>query len=279
MRINSSIILLVSILLVSILFFFLANDIHGQATRKEKRKDFDKTVRISGGFVFSKIQTSIFFTGPDNLLTLRLGLENNLGLTESKTFYSGSVLTRLTPRSGLFGSYYRIHRRKIYTLQNDLPYLEEIIPDGTQIDVYFNTNVFNVGYVLTFFSDKKSFLGGYFNVYLMNIKTGVSSQGVELNENLHFLAPLPSFGLVADFIIAPWFGLRGNVSLFYLCLNEYQEKVNDASLMADFRLAKWLYVYGGYKLFGVYVSKEVNGFEAAVEYDTNGPSVGVMLKF
>lgn len=252
---------------------------HGQPKPGSKKKDFKKTIIVSAEFVDADIETYLNFQGPYKLLVARIGLEQNLGLTKSKVFFSGNVLWRITKRSSVFFSYYWIHRQKTYVVQKEIPYLEDYIPKGSQVDVFFNTNVLDVGYMLTFLEEKRAFLGGYLNIYVINLKTGISTNGVSINEKLNYFVPVPNLGLFSSFEVAPWLELRGNMGLFYLRFQGYTERVNDLQLVANFRPTPWLGLHIGYKVFEIYLLKEIRGINAAAEYHFQGPVAGVTLKF
>ncbi len=133
--------------------------------------------------------------------------------------------------------------------------------------------------MLTIVQDKKSFLGGYLNVYLMSLKTGVSSQGITINENLSYLAPLPNFGLLAMFEVTPWLGLRANIGMFYLRLDDFSGKIKDVNLSVKFKITKWLGVNLGYKVFDVAVLFYTRDIKTIFEYYFRGPALGISLKF
>lgn len=255
------------------------NEGYGQRKGKTQKQQFKKSIFIAADIVAANIETYTTFQGPYSLLMARVGLEQNLGLTKSKVFFSGNIIWRITKRSGIFASYYWIHRGKQYTVKNDIPYLNEYLPKGTQIDVHFNTNVLNIGYLLTFVDVEKAFLSGYFNIYIINLKTGVKAPGISLNKSYSYFAPVPNFGLYASFEIAPWLELSGKLGLFYLRYGEYTEKVNDVSLIANFKPAKWLGVHFGYKAFEVYLMKDIGDLKVAAEYHFQGPAVGLNVNF
>lgn len=269
------------ILFISIIITFIGigNKGYGQKEINTSRKDFKKKVFVAFDFVDADIETYATFAAPNSLLVAKIGLEQNLGLTNSKVFFSGNILWRITPKSSIFCSYYWIHRSKTYTINEDIPYLDKYLPKGSKVDVYFNTNVLNIGYMLTFIADKRAFLGGYFNIYLLNLKTGASSNQFTINENLNYFAPVPNFGLFSTFEIASWLELRGSLGLFYLRFDGYTEKVNDANLLANFKPTKWLGIHVGYKVFELYLMKTVRNIDTSVEYHFRGPSLGMTFRF
>lgn len=256
------------------------NDIGETKERiKKHEKDFEHSVLITSGFVNASLETSISFESDNSFLTARIGLEDNLGLDKYKVFFTGSVLWRITNRSGMYFDFYRIHRAKTITISEELPYLGQIIPHGTKLDLYFNTNVISLGYIFTVVSDSKSFLGAYANVYLMNLSTGVKASGERVSEDVKFLAPLPNFGLLAMFRVTDWMNFTGKFGMFYLRIDDFSGKINDVSLSADFKVYKWLGVNLSYKVFDVSLLIYEKKIKTILEYNFRGPSLGVTLTF
>jgi hypothetical protein len=255
------------------------NDGYSQKQYKKQKNEFKKTFLIAADLVAANIETYTSFEGPYGLFVARLGLEQNLGLVKSKTFFSGNALMRITKRSGIFLSYYWIHRSKEYTVKEDIPYLNEYLPQGTQIDVHFNTNVLNIGYLLTFVDVQKAFLSGYFNVYIMNLKTGVYAPSIDFDESYNYFAPIPNFGLYSCWQVAPCLDMIGKLGILYFRFGEYTEKVNDISLLVNFKPTKWLGIHAGYKMFEVYLEKEVRNMKVTAEYHFQGPAVGLNVNF
>jgi len=268
------------IVILCIAFALVAIRGFSQDQKKSKdKKDFKQSILLSGDFVYASLETSASFQGPKEVVTVKIGLEDNLGLEKSKTFFTGNAIWRITKRSGIFASYYRLHRRKNYTLQKDIPFMDKTILKGSTADVYFNTNVMSIGYLLSIVEDKKSFLGAYFNIYLMSLKTGVESQGIKLNEKLAVFAPLPNFGLVVRFKVTNWLWLNGKLGMFYLKLDDFSGKINDVSITARFNVYKFVYLNLSYKIFDIYVQTYTRGVKTILEYNFRGPGLGVSFTF
>lgn len=277
-----TIIALLGLLLLSLSSFSLyaqKDSLSNKQLRKERRKEFKKSVLISGSFLRADLETSITFKGAQDILSLTIGLENNLGLEKLKLFFTGSVLWRITPRSGVYASFYNIHRRKSYHLDLDLPFLNETFPNGTDIETYFNTDVTSLGYMFTLVDDEHAFLGAFINIYLMSLRTGIISDGESLNENLKYLAPLPDIGLMATFSITKWLTLKGKIAVFALKIEDYSGKINDFSMGAVFRITPCLGGHISYEVFNISVVDQHEYFRALIEYDYRGPAFGITLKF
>ena len=191
-------------------------------SKKEKRKEAKKEFSLKPRFrlnvsgVYSFLDTYIRFETPNNVLGVKISLEENLGLVNSKSFATSSFTYRITRRSGIYTSYYGLNRNTTYITNNDIPYLDEMIAQGSEINDYFNTQVASLGYMYSILAEHDTFLGAYFNIYFMTLKTGVNSNEINLNEEIKLMAPLPNIGLVMYFKIYKWLGLGANMGTFFL---------------------------------------------------------------
>jgi len=254
------------------------NDLASIEDNQEYKKNFEPSLIISGGFVNASLETAISFQGPGGFLTAKIGLEDNLGLTKSKGFFSGELLWRWTYRSGLYFNMYSIYRRKTFSVNEEFPFLNDVVPAGTSYDLHFNTNVYSIGYMYTVVSDAKSFLGAYANIYLMNISTGIRTSGERVDGKVKFLAPLPNFGLMLNFQVLKWMKLQGRFGMFYLKIDDFTGKMNDVSISSNFSINHWLGVNLGYKIFDVSVLIFQENVKTKLEYNFRGPSLGLTIK-
>ena len=255
-------------------------------SRKEHRKQeklqlkhSHQRMMIQGSAVYAKLRTTAAFELPGGVLSAKVSLENNFGLPDTRVFFSGSLLYRFTPRSGLFVEYYGLNRNENYTTQKELIFMKDTIPVGTSGEAFFNTQVLSAGYLLSILKDPNAFLGAYFNVYIMFIETGFNSTHGELNPNLSFTAPLPSFGLVAMFKINNWFLINGQVGFFNINLPTFGGKMYSFEIAAVFKPAKWLGLSISYQEFDVTVYFPSDKVNSTIDYNFRGPAFGISLIF
>ena len=213
------------------------------------------------------------------LLSTQVDFERHLGLEDRKSIFSGSFLYRITPRSGLFASYYRLYRSNSYQLDYDIIFEQDTLNAGEIVGGYFNTDVFSIGYMLSILKNENSFLGAYFNVYLLNVKAGITSEVFDFHKSTGILAPLPNFGLLAIFQLKKWLAISGGVGMFFLNTQGQNGSFNDIHAVVEFNPAKWVGISVGYYMFDVKVSWPVEDFRAHAAYNYSGPSVGLSFKF
>lgn len=261
------------------------NTVADTISKKEKRKEAKKEInlkprfRLNIGGVYSFLDTYIRFETPDNVLGVKISLEDNLGLVNSKSLVVSSLTCRITRRSGIYASYYGLNRNTTYTMNKDIPYLDELIPQGSEINAYFNTQVGTLGYLYSILTKQEAFLGAYLNVYLMTLKTGVHSNEINLNKEITLLAPLPNIGLVMYFKMYKWLGLGANIGAFYLNTDGLSGKLYNFNVDLTFTATRWLGFSLGYTTFNIQVNFPEQNYNTEIGYNFRGPSAGVFFKF
>lgn len=250
-----------------------------KAIRKQERKDLKQHFRIGLVGTYASLNSLVRFEGPYGLLSTQIDFERHLGLEDRKTIFSASFVYRITPRSGLFAAYYQLNRSADYYLENDIIFLDDTLKQGLAIGGYFNTQVFSIGYLLSLLKSEKSFLGAYFNVYVINIGAGVYSEVFQIDKSTGVLAPLPNFGLLAVFELKKWLSISGGVGMFFLNSEGLNGSFNDAHILVEFNPSKWVGISLGYYLFDVRVGWPVEEFRAHAEYNFSGPSLGLSFRF
>lgn len=255
--------------------------IHKQ-NKKLNREEFRKTKEryfFTFRAVNARLDTEVEFELVDDLLTAKVGLEDNLGLPGKRTFFTATFIYRFTPMSGIYVNYYGINRTENHVTDRDIIFQSDTIPAGTANMVYFNTQVISMGYLLSLIRDPNSFLGAYFNLYLMWLKTGVRSDLGNIDAKVNFIAPLPNFGIVAMFKLKRWLFLEGNVGFFSLKVSDFDGTLYDFSVRLNFKPTKWLGLNVGYQEFDIRVGFPYESINTTIDYNFRGPAFGVSLGF
>lgn len=234
---------------------------------------------IKAGFVFASLETKASFLVPNTILSANISLEENFGLADYQTFFTASFIYRATPRSGIYADYYSINRGETKITDQDYIFLNDTIPAGLETHGYFNTRVLSAGYLLSLLQDPHSFLGAYFNLYFMNIETGVRSDIGNIDLKTGITAPLPNFGLVAAFSLTKWLSLDGNIGFFSLNTDSFGGNIYSVKASAIFKPIRWMGISVSYQEFDVKVFFISNDIETKIEYNFRGPAVGLSFIF
>ena len=255
--------------------------------RKAAKKEFLKKqlhasksrLIIKGDYVFAHLNTQVKFTGPKDVLSATIKLEENLGLPQNRAFFSGSVLYRFNPSSGLYAQYYGLNRESKGSTDQDYIFLGDTIKAGTNHTTFFNTQVFSLGYLLSILQHRKAVVGVYFNVYIMALKTGISADIDQINAELNTLLPLPNFGIVGTIHLKNWLAVGGNLGLFGLSISSFGGYITTFAFEVTFKPIHWLGIDVKYESFDVAVDFKSNEIDTQVDYKFHGPAVGLTLEF
>jgi hypothetical protein len=151
-----------------------------KAKKEEERKKLKHHFILNFSTTYAFLKTQVRFITPNGLLSFQVGLEKNLKMPDRQMFFSGSMIYRITPRSGLYAMYYGLKRETTHVLNEDIYLPKDTIFAGSYVNAFFNTQVYSFGYLFSILSQEKSFLGVYFNVYLMDIGTGLKSNIIKV---------------------------------------------------------------------------------------------------
>ena len=133
--------------------------------------------------------------------------------------------------------------------------------------------------------DSRVFFGAYFNIFFMDLATGVYTKENRIDEELDFLLPLPNFGLIANFEITPWLYFDAAVGFFALDLKSsyFSESVYNVNAALVFKPLDWLGLSLSYKMFDVSVSDRYDigntYIPYTIEYHFSGPAAGLTFNF
>ena len=254
--------------------------------RKAAKKEFlieqlahSKRLIIKADFLFADLETNLTFHFPKNILSANIGLESNLGLPDKRMFFVGSVLYRFSPSSGIYAQYYGINRETSGTTDQDYIFLGDTIQAGTKHTTFFNTQVISVGYILSIMQHQKAYLGVYFNVYLMAIKTGIRAETTQKTAELEGLLPLPNFGIVGSVELKKWLGIGGDVGFFGISTKSFGGHVTSFAFEVTFKPIHWLGIDVKYQTFDINVNFPEESSDVNIEYKFHGPALGLTLMF
>jgi hypothetical protein len=285
-----------NIFIKSALLFFiltLALPLSGQDSiskkewRREQRlerrlalKQSDERLIVHGNFIYAFLSTTVTFeVGDRGILSAKLGLENNLGLDDHEFFVSSSAVYRLTPKSGIGVNYYGLSRSVTTITDQDYIFLRDTVPSGSSSRAFFNTRVFSMGYVYTLVENPNTFLGAYFNLYIMGVATGIRSDGLRINEQADVTAPLPNFGILGSFNLSPRCQIDSKLGYFSLNMPDFGGRLSNFSVNFIYYPWKWLGLSFGYEKFELRVNFEEELVNTIVEYHFRGPAFGVKMTF
>ena len=191
---------------------------------EQQKSPWEKYSLMIGGFI-STVNTSVSFGSG---LGICLDAEELLDVDSSNTVFRVGGLWRFTDtkRHRLDLSWFAYHRSGSSTVGNALEIEDPdgdiiTIDPGAEVDTLINIDIFQLAYSYSFLQDDRIDLAATFGLFIMPIVIELEVSGGGSGEGiLNFTAPLPTFGLRMDFVLAPKWFFRSGTQIFYL---EYQE--------------------------------------------------------
>ena len=199
-----------------------------------------KTFNIDVGYLITNVDTTLNLAV--NGLGVNVDVEDFFGMDSTNDVFKIKGFWRFTDnlRHRLDLGWYGFHRDGYRTILEDFTIEDKdgneiTIPAGSEVTSYFDVDMFKISYSYSFFQDDRIDLAAAIGLYWMPIDIGVNSSGlINIREEEKFDAPLPTFGLRADFAITPKWFIRTNLDLFYLEINEFKGSIYESKVALEY---------------------------------------------
>ena len=199
-----------------------------------------KKFNVDVGYLIAGVDTNL------NLGVKGLGVEVDVeeffGMDTTNSLFKLKGFWRFTDnlRHRLGFEYSSYRRDGDRTILEDFTFEDDqgnqiTIPAGSQVNSYFDFDIYKVSYNYSFFQDDRIDLSAGIGFYWMPISIGVNSTGlISVNEEESFDAPLPTISLGADFAITPKWFLRTSMELFYLEIKEFKGSIYQSTVALEY---------------------------------------------
>lgn len=297
-------VLLLPLLFLPILFFFPLEKISAQNEiiktdtsitlskheKKQAKKAENKILNqealkgrhfeITTFFTWAKMKSGMTLTGPNGVLGVNLSLEDFLGFKKNIIIPSFNFKYSFTRRSSVYAEYYNIYRSIKYDLHKDFEFGDILVPiDAGTIKIYFNTDIFSVGYMYSFINSKKASLSFFVNIYVLRVATGIDIDKQNISKKYSFTAPLPSLGYHFKYEIIKNIRFGASQSIFFIEVPGFTGFILNSRLSMDYTLFDWLALGVGFNYFNLEIETESNHFSGTIEYKFSGPSIYAQFIF
>ncbi len=249
-----------------------------KALNKEALKG--KHFEITSFVTYSNMNSGISITGPKGVLGASLSLETFLGFEKNVWIPSFLFNYAFTRRSSIYAEYYNIHRSVKYDVNKEFEFGDTIVPiDAGEIKIYFNTDIWSVGYRYSLINSTKADLSFFFNIYAIRVAMGIDLDKTNLVKNYAFTAPLPSFGYQFSYEMTKNLYFGASMSLFILQVNDFGGFINNTRISIDYKTTKWLNLGLGYNYFKLQIKTIETNFKTDIDYGYNGPTLFARFTF
>lgn len=252
--------------------------------KKAEKKRLDREYiqgrrwKITTSYIDANLDSYIQFEGSNGVLGVKLSLEDFLGFKKNKVIPKFDFQYSFNRYSSIYAEYYNIARSSTHDIDEGFDWGDIEIPDDIGVvDLFFNTQIWSVGYMYSFINKPHAELSFFANIFLLGIKTGLDVDRRNIRKRFGITAPLPSFGYRFNYEILPKVRFGGTHSLFFLQISDYGGTINNFKLNLDYRAFKWLSTGISYSRFDLNINAQAKKFKGHIKYAYEGP--GLYLQF
>ena len=225
--------ILIKVLLISCLFT-------GTAVLLADEKLPDTMQLRLGGYLLSDQNTDIKLGHSGVGVTINLQDTFNMDTTAQVFRLDGYY--RFTPKHSVEFAWYAIHNSS--STQHDFDWDDENISPIASLDTFFNTDIYKVNYIYSFYHSDKVELGLSAGLHITKIAIGFDgsykSDSTETSgkEDVGVTAPLPVLGIRLNYNILPSLSVKYAVDYFFITFEGAAGSMSDALLTIDYRMFK-----------------------------------------
>ncbi len=260
-----------------------------------------------GGF-YSQSDTNMQVTNPSTGNTFTLDYETDLQLAENEFLPFFEVNYHFSERHNVYFDWKQLHRNA-ETLALTKPFQIEIndtiydIKAGGKLNSTLNIDILRLGYGYDALQGSNYDVGVSIGLHTMFIKTGFegvigvcsasdlvnnvcSSQAIPQIIDENVTAPLPDFGLYANYEFTPGWTLTSHAQYFYIKLNDVKGELVDVKLGLEAQITPAWHMSVAYNYYKVDVDIAQNSPEKDTQiadyniyYSFIGPMLSVSYTF
>jgi len=197
-----------------------------------------------------------------------IDFSDTLGGETSTTVLRLDGLYRFNERHGIGLGWYGLKFNGSKVLDKEIDWAGRIYPANTQVDSEIKFGIYKVDYQYSLFHNDKTELGASFGFNIMKISTSVVAQGINQSGSKSVSAPLPVWGLFADYKFTSRFSAYYSYQFFFV---NFQEKtkgaIQDFLFGLEYRLFRNIALGAAYNRFGMQL--ETKGETTTLNFDTN----------
>jgi len=163
-------------------------------------------------------------------------LETDLGLDKSDTVFRLDGYYRFNDKHRIDISAFDLSRTSTKTIEKDIDWNGTIYPIDTTVNGDFDLNIYKVAYTWAFMRRDKGYLGLTGGLYVADIGTRLSAEGIENRDGGGITAPLPVVGLRGEYRFSEKWTLRASGEFFALEYDAFDGSLIDLYAGIDYQM-------------------------------------------
>lgn len=249
------------------------------------------TWRIAAGYFLPKLDTTIQVTGPEGNVGTRLSFEKNLGLDDSKGTGLLSVDWRFFKRHRLSYSYFELNRSAT-SVDSSVSIVigDDVFDVSLPIQSFFDISASELAYSFSVLFNERADLYLGIGLSVQDIAAGLQGTasspepGAILNEELDATSPLPTLNVGFNYAFSDKWLLYSKLGWLAVRAELGDDEILDGQILNASAGVRWkafqhVGFYAKYQVFDVDVNLIESGAVWSVDYDYQGPLIGVDVRF
>jgi hypothetical protein len=176
----------------------------------------DRFMLRLGGYNAQNADTVVRLDANNLPVGTYVDFHDTLGGDTSKTVFRMDGLYRFNDKHSLNFSWYALRFNGSRVLDRDIQWGDQIFPVNAQVNSELKFDVYKLSYQYSVYNNDKVELGASFGLHIIHASAGITATGIGESQGDAVTAPLPEFGLFADYKFTPRFSAYYSYQWFFI---------------------------------------------------------------
>lgn len=222
----------------------------------------------AGGYRVQNADTILRLDANNAPVGTYIDFHDTLGGDNQATVFRLDGIYRFNDKHALGFSYYSLKFTGSRVLDQDIQWGDVTFPINAKVDSEIKFDVYKLNYQYSLFHNNKVELGASFGLHILKMSAGITATGIGESQSEAVTAPLPVFGLYADYNFTPRFSAFYTYQWFFI---NYEDKIKGG--LQDFLIGLEYRVFRNFALGIAYnrfaLKVESKGDATTLHVDTN----------
>ena len=220
-----------------------------------------------GGYAIENADTIVRLDAANAPVGTYIDFHDTLGGDTRSTIVRLDGFYRFNDHHALGFSWYNVKFTGSRVLGEDINWGDNTYPINTQVDSTLKFDVYKLNYQYSLYHNEKVELGAVFGFHIMRVYASISASGINQAQSTAVTAPLPVWGIFADYKFTPRFSVYYNYQVFFI---DYEDKakggIQDTLVGLEYRLFRNFALGAAYNRFNL--NLELKGDRTTLFADT-----------
>jgi hypothetical protein len=239
--------------------------------------------KLTAGFFLPINSTKIQVGANGQAAGTEIDFQKDLGFGADIATFLANFQWRISRRSRINLSYYKMDRSSTHTLQKDITFDDNTYHVNASVNTYFNTAIYQFSYGYAIIEKPKYELGVLIGAHTVGTTAGISlngaSTGVSASNNFGFTAPLPDLGIWGGYAFSNRFAVNLDFDYLSLTVNNITGRIVAYNLIFSYKLIEQLDLSLAYTGLNFNVNTTKKGVTGDFRWGYNGPTLGFTFSF